>query len=46
MVFVTPRCRGPKDHINIRISHSGSKARERGIPEIMVRILMFLCFGL
>ena len=34
---------GPKDHINIRISHSGSRAQDRGIPEIMVgRILMFM----
>ena len=39
-------CRGPKDHINIRISDSGSKAEIiRGIPEIMVsRILMFIFY--
>ena len=35
--------RGPKDHINVRILHSGSKAQYKGIPEIMVsRILMFM----
>ena len=34
---------GPKGHINIRISHSGSKAQYEGIPEIMVcRILVFM----
>ena len=36
--------RGPKDHINRRILHSGlPRPSIRGIPEIMVdRILMFL----
>ena len=34
---------GPKAHINMRISHSGSKARYRGVPEILFcRILMFM----
>ena len=39
--------RGPKDHINIRILHSGSKAQEREIPETMVSsILVLMCpFG-
>ena len=33
--------RGPKDPLHIRISYSGSKARYKGIPEIMLcRILM------
>ena len=27
---VSPRIRGPQDHINIRISHSGSKAQSKG----------------
>ena len=37
---------GPKDHINIRISHSSSKAQLRGIPETMVcRILMSMWSG-
>ena len=35
--------RGPKDHINIRISHSGSEAHYEGIPEIQsYRILRFM----
>ena len=34
---------GPEDHINTRISHSGSRAQSKGMPEIMVcRILMFM----
>ena len=34
--------RGSKGHMNVRISHSGSKAQRKGIPEVMVcRILMF-----
>ena len=34
---------GPRDHINIRISHSGSKAQFKGIPETLFwRILMFI----
>ena len=28
--------RGPKDHIDTRILHSGSKARDEGIPETML----------
>ena len=38
---------GPKDHVNMRISHSGSRAYTRGRAEIMVgRILVFMCsFG-
>ena len=40
---MTRDSRGPKDHINIRISRSGSQAQYKGIPEIMVgRILMFM----
>ena len=35
--------RGPKDHINIRISHSGSTANISGIQKMMFRrILMFM----
>ena len=34
--------RGPKDHINIRISHSGLKAQYKGESKIVVgRILVF-----
>ena len=42
------RFRGPKDHMNIRISHSGSRSSGstvRRIPEITVgRILMFMFY--
>ena len=40
----TNSIRGQKDHINIRISHSGSKAKDkRGIPETLFgRILMVM----
>ena len=35
--------RDPKDHINTRILHSGSKDQYKGIPDTMVgRILMFM----
>ena len=35
--------RGPRDHINIRILHSGFKAQDKGIRETMVpRILTFM----
>ena len=34
-------CSGPKDHINIRISYSGSRHNIRRIPEVMFcRILV------
>ena len=37
-------CRGPKGHLNTRISHAGGAAQYEGIPETMVcRILMFVC---
>ena len=32
---MTRGSRGPKDHVNIRISLSDSKAHIRGIPKIM-----------
>ena len=35
--------RGPKGHIDIRISHSGSKAQYKGISEIMVARILCLC---
>ena len=39
--------RGPEDHINTRISHSGFKAQYKGIQEAMFcRILMFMICGL
>ena len=42
----TKRClkiRGPKDHITMEISHSGSKAEVWGIPEILFcEILMYM----
>ena len=35
--------RDPTDYINIRILFSGSKAKDKGIPEIVVcRILMLM----
>ena len=45
---VPPSSDGLKDHINMRIQHSGSKAKEGGIPETrrFGRILMVFCaFG-
>ena len=35
--------RGPKDHINIRILQSGSKAQYKGIPETMLCSLPHPC---
>ena len=36
-------CRAPKDHINTRISHSGSMDQYKGIPESMVGGSSCLC---
>ena len=37
--------RGPKDHINMRVLHSGSKAKDQQIPETMIcRILGIMWF--
>ena len=33
--LATGNHRGPKDHINIRISHTGPKAKYEGIPQIL-----------
>ena len=39
------KIRGPKDQLNMRILHSGSKTQDTGIPETMVRrTLMLMCF--